>query len=140
MTTLTDTFSTRTETAARPDRFLRRVLAVDAGTCAAMGLLLLAGNALLEPLLGLPAAFLAAAGLSLVPCAAFIAFVTTRENMPRAAVWAIITLNALWVVGSILLLMSGAFGPTALGTTFVLAQAGVVAILAELEYVGLRKC
>lgn len=139
MTTLTDTFATPAA-AARPDRFLRRVLALDAATCAATGLLLLAGGGFLERLLGLPATLLAAAGLALLPSAAFIAFVATRERMPRAGVWAIIVLNALWVVGSILLLVSGAVAPTALGAAFVLAQAAAVAILAELEYVGLRRC
>ena len=139
MMTLTDTFATPAAT-ARPYRFLRRVLAADAATCAATGVLLLAGGSLLERLLGLPAALLVSAGLSLLPCAAFIAFVATREIMPRAAVWTIIVLNALWVVGSILLLTNGGLAPTALGIAFVLAQAAVVAILAELEYVGLRRC
>ena len=88
---------------------------------------------------GLDAIVLAAAGLGLLPCAAFIALVATRPTMPRAAVWAIIVLNALWVVGSVLLLTHGGLAPTALGYAFVLGQAAVVALLAELEYLGLRR-
>ena len=72
MSTLTDTFAPPTAR-AQPDLFLRRVLVADAATCVATGILLLAGNVLLEQWLGLPAALLAAAGLGLLPCAAFIA-------------------------------------------------------------------
>lgn len=138
-TTLSDTFATAAG-AAQPDRFLRRVLVADAITCAAMGALLLPGAGPLERLLGLPATLLVSAGMSLLPCAAFIALVATRDTLLRSAVAAIIGLNALWVIGSILLLTSAGLGPTALGYAFTIAQAAVVAIFAELEYVGLRRC
>jgi hypothetical protein len=45
----------------------------------------------------------------------------------------------LWVAGSIGLLVSGWVAPTMLGTAFVTAQAVVVGVLAELQFVGLRR-
>jgi hypothetical protein len=54
-------------------------------------------------------------------------------------VQAIIALNLLWVVGSMGLLMGGWVAPTALGTAFVIAQAVVVGVFAELQFVGLRR-
>jgi hypothetical protein len=125
--------------AARPDTLLRRVLIADAAASGAMAVLGLAGAGMLDSVLGLPAALLRTAGLSLVPFAAFVAYVATRETLPRPAVWAIIALNALWVAESFLLMAGSSLAPTTLGQAFVIAQAAAVALLAELEYVGLRR-
>jgi hypothetical protein len=122
-----------------PSTFLRRVLGVDAVSSGAMGLLLAVTANLLAPLLGLPAALLDYAGLSLIPFAAFVAWVGTRPQLPPPGVWAIIACNAAWSVSSIVLLVSGTVAPNALGYAFVVVQALLVAILAELEYVGLRR-
>jgi hypothetical protein len=119
--------------------FLRLVLIVDAVSSGAMGLLLALGAGLLEPLLGIPATLLDYAGLALVPFAALVAYVATRHDLPRPGVWAIIVCNAVWTIDSLLMLLSGFVSPTALGTAFVIVQALLVAVLAELEYVGLRK-
>jgi ABC-type proline/glycine betaine transport system permease subunit len=73
----------------------------------------------------------------LVPFAALLAVVATRARISRAAVWTIIAANAAWTIGSFGLLAVG-IAPTALGYAFVIAQALAVAILAELEYTGLR--
>jgi hypothetical protein len=70
---------------------------------------------------------------------ALVAFVGTRETISRPAVQAIIALNVLWVAGSIGLLVSGWVAPTALGYAFVIAQAIVVGVFAELQFVGLRR-
>jgi hypothetical protein len=123
----------------RPSAFLRNVLLADAATSAAAGLLMVLGAGFLDTLLGLPVPLLRYAGASLLPFAALLAFVATREYPGRAAVWAIIACNAAWVVGSFELLFSGWPTPTLLGTLFVTAQAVTVAVLAALEYVGLRQ-
>jgi hypothetical protein len=117
--------------------FLRRALLVDAASCAAMGLALAILARALAPLLGLPEALVWTAGLALLPVAAYMALVGTREAAHPALVWVVIAGNAAWVAGSIAVL--ALFATTALGTTFVLAQAAAVAILAELEWVGLRR-
>jgi hypothetical protein len=119
--------------------FLRRVLMIDAAISGATGLMLVFGASLLEGLLGLSAGLIFGAGLSLVPFAVLVAWLATREILPRAGVWAVVVCNVLWAADSILLLVSGYVTPTLLGYAFVTAQALVVAILAELEYVGLRR-
>ena len=114
---------------------LRRTLWADAATCLGTGLLLAALAAPLSPLLGLPAALLQYAGLALLPIAAFIALTASRPS--PAMVWLVIAGNVLWVAGSVAVLF--VFAPTALGMAFVIAQGVVVAVLAEVEYVGLRR-
>ena len=56
-----------------------------------------------------------------------------------AAVKAIIALNVLWVLGSVGLLVSGWVAPTVLGYAFVIVQAIVVGVFAELQFIGLRR-
>lgn len=119
--------------------FLRRVLIADAASCVATGLLMLLGAGFLAPLLGLPGSLLKYAGLILPPFAALVAYVATRQQLSRTMVRVIIISNVLWTADSILLLLSGWVAPTALGTTFVLAQAVVVGVFAELEYFGMRR-
>lgn len=122
-----------------PNPFLRNVLVLDAAASGTTALLLVAGAGVLEDLLGLPVALLREAGLILMPYVALVAWVGTREPIARSAVWAIIAANALWALASIGLLMSGLVAPTALGYTFVIAQAAVVALLGELQYAGLKR-
>jgi hypothetical protein len=119
--------------------FLHRALLLDALASGATGLLLIAGAGLLEGLLGLPAALLRGAGLVLVPYVAFVIFTGSRAAIAQPAVWAIIAANALWAAASALLLLSGWVAPTALGYAFVIGQAAVVALLGELQYVGVRR-
>ena len=124
---------------AHPNPFLRNVLMLDAAASGATGLLLITGAGVLEDLLGLPVALLREAGLILIPYVAFVAWVGAREPIARGAVWAIIAANALWALASVGLLVSGLVGLTALGYTFVIAQAAVVVLLGELQYAGLKR-
>jgi len=119
--------------------FLRRVLIADAAASAATGLLMLLAAGPLEQWLAIPAGLLRAAGASLIPFAALVAWLALRETVSRAGVWAVIALNVLWVVDSVALLFTSWVEPAMLGYAFVLAQAAAVAVLAELEYVGLRR-
>jgi hypothetical protein len=117
--------------------FLRRALLADASISAATGLLMALGATSLDGLLGLPTALLQYAGL--LPMAAFIAYIAIREPIARPAVWLIIACNGLWVLESIWLVLSGMVTPTGWGQAFVLTQAACVTVLAELEYIGLRR-
>jgi hypothetical protein len=119
--------------------FLRRALSLDAVASGATAIVLIAGAAPLEALLGLPSALMRGAGLVLVPYVAFVAFVATRASIEAAAVWAIIVSNVLWAAASFLVLLSGQIAPTPLGIAFVVLQAVVVALLGELQYLGLRR-
>jgi hypothetical protein len=123
----------------RTSTFLRWVLYADAATCIASGFLMIFGSSVLEQHLGLPAELSRYAGISLLPFAAFLVYLARRENLSVPAVWAVIVLNALWTVDSLLLLWTGWVAPNELGKAFIVAQALGVAIFAGLEYVGLRK-
>ncbi len=118
--------------------FLRPVLLADAATSAAAGVLMLAGASLLAPWLGLPETLLRYAGLLLIPFAAAVAWTGTRQAISRTAVQTIAAINAGWVVGSVVLLVSGWVAPTALGVAFVVAQALAVALFAALQAIALR--
>ena len=118
---------------------LRFALLADAAASGATGLMMIAGADLLTGLLGLPVALMREAGLLLVPYVALVAYVGTRRNVPHGAVKAIIALNVAWVAGSIGLLMSGTVAPTMLGYAFVIFQAVVVGVFAELQFIGLRR-
>jgi hypothetical protein len=123
----------------RATTFLRRVLFADAATCVATGLLFVLGSGALESFMGLPAGLTRYAGLSLLPFAALLVYLATRESPSPPLVWAVIALNALWTVDSFLLLLTGWVTPTELGYAFIVVQAVGVAAFAGLEYLGLRK-
>ena len=124
---------------ANHDKFLRNVLLIDAATCIATGVLMTLATGLLANLTQLPPELLRTAGLSLFPIAAFIAFVATRAELSRAGVWLVILGNVGWVGASLGVLLGGTISPNILGYAFVLAQALAVAVLAELEFTGVRK-
>jgi hypothetical protein len=123
----------------RASAFLRRVLFADAACSGAMGLLLILAAPVLASVLSLPEALLRETGIMLLPFAAFVAWLALRPALPRVPVWIVIALNVLWVIDSIVVLLSGWVAPNALGYAFVIGQAAVVAVLAELEYTGLRR-
>lgn len=123
----------------RNSTFLRAVLFADAATCVATGLLMTFGSVVLQQYLGLPVEVLRYAGISLLPFAAFLVYLATRENLSPTVVWTVIIVNALWTADSFLLLLIGWVAPTELGYAFVVAQALGVAVFAALEYLGLRK-
>lgn len=119
--------------------FLRRVLLADAVASAATGLLMVFCAGLLEQYLSLPRSLLLYAGLGLLPFAALVVYLATRDSLSRAGVWAVIICNVIWVAESIMLLFSGWIEPNRLGQAFIIAQALVVAVFAEVEYFGLRR-
>jgi hypothetical protein len=122
-----------------PSRFLRNALAADALASGATGALVLFGAGVLADMLGLPAALLRGAGLVLVPYVAFVAWLATRQRLAAGAVWLVVAANAVWTAASLLVLVSGWVAPNLLGYVFVIAQALAVAVLGELQYMGLRR-
>src|SRR3546814_18872753 len=102
--------------------FLRRVLALDALSCAGMGVLLAAAAAPLAPLFGLPEGLVRGAGLLLLPLAAFIGGLASRPSPPPLLVWVVIVGNLGWGLESFVLV--GQYGPSipAIGTAFAAAQ------------------
>lgn len=119
--------------------FLRRVLAFDALTSGAMGLMLIVAAGALGPLLNLPVPLLRGVGLSFIPFVALVAYAATRNPASRSLALTVAILNAVWVVASVGLLMSGLVAPNILGTVFVAAQAVFVGVLAEMQIIGARR-
>jgi hypothetical protein len=126
-------------TLLQPSPLLRLTLKVDAIAGGAMGLLMALAAQPLGELLGLPFVLLLVAGIVLLPLALVLYWMSSQTLLSRTGVWAIIALNALWVVESVALLVTGYVQPTALGYAFVIGQALVVLLLAELEFFGLRR-
>jgi hypothetical protein len=122
-----------------PSLFLRRAIQADALVSGAMAVLLIAGADVLAALLSLPEAFLRNTGIILVVYAGLVGFLGTRGMMPKAAVWAVIAINATWTVDSIALLMSAWVSPNLFGQAFIVMQAISVGVFAELQFIGLRK-
>lgn len=104
----------------------------------AAGLLMLVAASPLGDLLDLPVMLLRIAGLIIGPYVGFLVYVATRSPIATTSVWAVIGSNLLWTAGSIIVLLSGEVGPNALGVAFVLVQAGVVALFAELQFLALQ--
>jgi hypothetical protein len=123
----------------RPPVFLRRALLLDAVASGGTALAMVAAANYVDGLLGLSAALLRGAGLVLIPYVAFVIYAAIQPTISRPAVWTIVTANMLWAAASALLLMSGLVAPTALGYAFIIFQAVVVALLGELQYMGLRR-
>lgn len=120
-------------------RFLRNVLFADAASCALTGAMQVLGTAPMAQLLHLPAALLTGTGGFLLAYAATVAFVATRDPVPRALVWLLVAGNFAWAIACGTLLASGLVAPTDLGMAWVLAQAATVIVLAELQWLALRR-
>lgn len=120
-------------------QFLRRVLWLDAATGAATGALQLLLTGLLASLLGLPETLLVASGWAIFGYVALISFIATRQFVPAPLVWLLIGANFLWVQGCLALLLGDLVTPTLAGKAFIAVQAVAVGLLAELQWVGLRK-
>lgn len=121
----------------RPAPLLRAALLADAAVSGGSGLLLAALAPSLRDLLGLPQGLLHATGPALIPWAAFVLWVATRAPVPSGPARFIVAANAVWVAAS--LAAPAILSPTATGFAFVLVQALVVAGLAIVQAIALRR-
>jgi hypothetical protein len=119
--------------------FLRRAIQADAIFSGASAVILTIGGGEIAPLLNLPEALLRETGLFLIAYAALVGWLGTRPVMPKILVAIVIAGNAAWALASIALLFSSAVAPNLLGEAAIAMQAIVVGVLAELQFVGLRR-
>lgn len=117
---------------------LHGILKLDAGTCVGMGALLAIAAGPIAGLTALPGGLLFWAGLALLPIAAYMLWVATRDPVPISLAWTIVAGNVAWIAGSLLLLATPSLQPNALGIGFVAIQAVGVAGLTWLEWAALR--
>jgi hypothetical protein len=118
---------------------LRFALIADLAFSAVAAVLLSAVAGPLGGLFALPADFVRAVGLVLVPWCAILILVLAGKLPAVAGTRFVIAANAAWVVASIALLFTGWVAPNALGTAFIVVQAVAVAVFAELQFIGLRR-
>jgi hypothetical protein len=119
--------------------FLRRILLVDAAVSGTAGLVMVLAAVPLQAWTGVPAGLLRYAGACLLPFAGLLVALARTAALPRGAVTAVIAANGAWVAASVLVLFTDLLRPSALGYVFVLGQALAVAVLAEMETVGLKR-
>jgi hypothetical protein len=119
--------------------FLRHALLADGAVSGVTGLVLASGAPLAAPLFGLSTAFLAGIGVFLIAYGAVLVLLTWRPAVAPAAARTVIAGNAVWIVASLGFVLLGPASLTMLGKGFVVMQAAVVALLAELQWVGLRR-
>jgi hypothetical protein len=122
-----------------PSSLLRRALQADAIFSGTGAVLLTLGAGEFAPLLNLPEALLREAGLFLIAYAAFVGWLGSRTSFPKILVVMVVAGNAAWTLSSIALIFSGAVTPNLLGEIALTMQAIVVGVLAELQFLGLRR-
>lgn len=121
-----------------PDRLLRNALRGNAAFSSACGLISIAGATPLAGALGTgPPYSLVALGAQLLVFAAFLVWLASRPAIRPALALAVVAADALWVVGTLPLLVAGVLTPTGSWTAFAIAQ--VVAVFAGVQYVGVRR-
>jgi hypothetical protein len=122
----------------RPDPFLRRVWWADAAVSAVVGAGMAAAAAPLSALIGLPERLLVVAGLALLPYAGFLAWLATRQGVPRIAAWLPVPINVVWAVDCVALLLAQP-AASAMLLAFIAVQVLTVLVFAELQFVGVRR-
>ena len=120
-------------------RFLRSVLIADAASTLGAGAMHLAFTPQLTQFMDLPAALLTGTGAFMLVYAAVVGFVASRDRLPLPVIRFLALGNFGWAAASVALLASGWIAPTGWGLAWVLMQAGLVAVLAELQWMGSRR-
>ncbi|MFJ3215082.1 hypothetical protein ACIPLC_04060 [Kitasatospora sp. NPDC086801] len=135
--------SANTLTPARPGSAsslwtVRGVLVLDALVTGGNGLVYLAFAGPVGDLLGVGRSILLDLGVFLTVYALGVGALAARRRPPRLAVQAVIDLNAVWVVLS-LVAMAAWLEPTTAGAVWIPVQAAVVALFAALQFTALRR-
>ncbi len=124
---------------------LRKALLADAAASGGTGVAMAMLATTLAGLLRVPAGLLFWAGIVLLPYAAALVFLATRDELPHWTVRAVIAVNALWAFDCIALVVLARLGtlpsvdPNLVGVCFLVMQALVVGGFAELQLVALRR-
>lgn len=119
--------------------FLRAVLWFDAATGVLLGALHLLLSQPLAEWMGLPSGLLGASGALLFGYAALAAALARSQPVPRGWLWLLILGNIAWALASLVLWTGVAVTPTVWGQAYLLAHAVAVALLAEMQWFGVRR-
>jgi hypothetical protein len=118
---------------------LTRALQADATFSGISAAMLSLGAGEFAPLLNLPETLLREAGLFLIVYAAFVGWLGMRASFPKILAAAVVAGNAAWTLSSITLIFSGTVTPNLLGEIVLAMQAIIVGVLAEIQFIGLRR-
>ncbi len=119
---------------------LRTALKANAVFSALSGLVFTLDSAILAELTGIqPPLVFVIVGLPLVVYGVLIWMLAAQDEVNPNQVRAVIIADIAWVVGSIILLLSGWLPLTSAGKWTVALLADAVAILAVLQYLGLKR-
>ncbi|MFD0369155.1 hypothetical protein [Streptomyces sp. NPDC059071] len=121
----------------RPRSMVRRFLALDAVVTGANGLAYAVASGPLGELLGVERGLLFELGLFLTVYAAGVGLLASRPQPPVLGVKAVVDVNLLWTVLSVVALVAW-LEPTTAGAVWTLLQAGTVAGFAALQWAALR--
>ena len=119
--------------------FLSAVLWFDAATGVLLGALHLLLTEPLADWLGLPAGLLQVSGAMLFGYAVLAAALARSRPVPRGWLWVLIAGNLGWALASLLLWTGFAVLPTFWGQAYLLVHVVSVALLAELQWFGVRR-
>lgn len=119
-------------------RFLPRVMALDAASCAATGAVQLAAAGPLAALTGLPQALLGGTGVFLLAYALVAAWLARGQGVQRGLIGLVALGNLAWAAGCVALIAGGWLLLTGWGVAWLVLQAVVVVVLADLQWMGLR--
>lgn len=125
-------------TPADQSGLLVRSIRLDALMSGSSGLLAAAGAPALDGVLGVSTGFLVVLGIFLLGYAASL-LLLARAGAPAPGAKAVIGGNTLWVVASVVTVLADWLTLTTAGTVVCLAQAAAVAVIAEVQLVGLRR-
>ncbi len=123
-----------------PSRLLRLALRSNAVFSALSAIVFTAASGAIASFLGfLPTQQVFLLGVQLAVFAVWLTWLSTRAAVPRWQVWLIIALDVLWVAGSFQLVLASPSGLTVGGKWVVGMIADIVALLALLQFLGLRR-
>jgi hypothetical protein len=111
---------------------------LDAAMSGSAGALLVAGAAWLDGPTGIETGWLVGIGLFFLAYAATLAAIV-RAGSPPSLVRLVVLGNAAWVVLSVVALLADWLTPTTTGSVLIGLQAAAVALVAELQWLALRR-
>jgi hypothetical protein len=117
---------------------LRRVLAFDAISGVGTGLLQLSASGPMSGTLGLSEHLLWSSGIGIFAFVALAAWLSMQRTPLRAGLAVLVIGNFAWAIGCLWLALGGASGASSLGVAYLMVQVVVVAVLAELQWMGMR--
>ncbi|MEV0602922.1 hypothetical protein AB0I82_27020 [Streptomyces sp. NPDC050315] len=142
-TSTSNTTSSRTAPGSRPDGdaswLLRTVLRIDSASTAAFAVLMLVTAALTGTPLGMPRGMAVVSGCGMVCGAAAFWLLARQPVLPYRLVAGAIVLNAVCGAAFAVLACTDLVPLTGFGRLFLGAGTVIVAVFAELEYVGLHR-